>query len=33
MKLFLGLVSCNAFLVYATYKMFKKLEPTFAENV
>jgi len=33
MKLFLGLVSCNAFLVYVTYKMFKKLEPTFAENV
>ena len=33
MKLFLGLVSCNAVLIYATYKMFKKLEPTFAENV
>jgi ABC-type polysaccharide/polyol phosphate export permease len=33
MKLFLGLVSCNAVLIYATYKMFKKLEPAFAENV
>jgi ABC-2 type transport system permease protein len=33
MKLFFVLVCCNAILVYATYKMFKKLEPTFAENV
>ena len=33
MKLFLVLVCCNALLVYAAYKIFKKLEPTFAENV
>jgi homopolymeric O-antigen transport system permease protein len=32
-KLFFVLVCCNAILVYATYRMFKKLEPTFAENV
>ena len=33
MKLFLVLVCCNVLLVYAAYKIFKKLEPTFAENI
>jgi lipopolysaccharide transport system permease protein len=33
LNIFLLLVLANGCLVYATYKMFKKLEPTFAENV
>jgi ABC-type polysaccharide/polyol phosphate export permease len=33
MNIFLVFVLFNGCLVYATYKMFKKLEPTFAENV
>ena len=32
-KVFLLLLAINAFLVYAAYKIFKKLEPTFSENV
>ncbi|TMA95556.1 MAG: hypothetical protein E6J74_11450 [Deltaproteobacteria bacterium] len=33
MNIFLVLVLSNGCLVYGAYKMFKKLEPTFAENV
>ena len=32
-NIFLALLLFNGCLVYATYKMFKKLEPTFAENL
>jgi len=32
-NIFLALLLINGCLVYATYKMFKKLEPTFAENL
>lgn len=32
-SMFVVLLSSNAFLVYMTYKIFKRLEPTFAEHI
>jgi lipopolysaccharide transport system permease protein len=33
LRQFIALFSINAFLLYASYKIFKRLEPTFSENV